>query len=272
MTNVTPQLASAIHEAVVSRREDIVRLLVDLVSVPSVTFDEGAVQDVVERNYALRGLRIDRWEATRDQIVDYLVHVGEQDTYENRPNLVGIRTGGGGPKARSLMLHGHIDTVDNGDPALWTRNPLGEVVDVAERVPGPERGIAIVDRVDVPVQHQRPGLRAAAPGPDSDQVGAVLVRILLADMHEVIDDLISGCFPAIDPETAQGVIALDDILHGPLIEGHARHGDEIDEQADDVLAPGDNRFVDRAGKLWRDVGHGMVLCVSNPGRRISLEE
>src|SRR5680860_841668 len=77
----TQQLASAIHEAVVSRREYIVRLLVDLVSVPSVTFDEGAVQDVVERNYALRGLRIDRWEATRDQIVDYLVHVGEQDTY-----------------------------------------------------------------------------------------------------------------------------------------------------------------------------------------------
>ena len=129
MTNVTPEIANAIHEAVVRRRDAIAQLLVDLVSVPSVTFEEGPVQEVVERSYAMRGLEIDRWEATREEIADYIVHVGEQDNYDNRPNLVGTRRGAGGVQARSLMLHGHIDTVDNGDPALWTRNPLGEVAD-----------------------------------------------------------------------------------------------------------------------------------------------
>lgn len=127
MPNVTPDIARAIHDAVVSRHDGIAQLLIDLVSVPSVTFDEGAVQEVVEQNYAKRGLEIDRWEASRDEIAEYLVHVGEQDTYDNRPNLVGTRRGAGGAQARSLMLHGHIDTVDNGDPALWTRNPLGEI-------------------------------------------------------------------------------------------------------------------------------------------------
>jgi acetylornithine deacetylase len=126
MTHITPELQQAIHQAVQERRDQIVQLLIDLVSVPSVTFDEGAVQEVVERNYAKRGLEIDRWEATPEEIADYLVHVGEQDVFENRPNLVGTRRGVGGANARSLMLHGHIDTVDNGDPALWTRNPFGE--------------------------------------------------------------------------------------------------------------------------------------------------
>lgn len=129
MTNVTPEIARAIHEAVVGRRDAILQLLIDLVSVPSVTFHEGAVQAVVAQNYADRRLTIDRWEATRAEIADYLVHVGEQETYDDRPNLVGVRTGSGGGNARSLMLHGHIDTVDNGDPALWTRNLLGEVAD-----------------------------------------------------------------------------------------------------------------------------------------------
>ncbi len=129
MPNITPELAAAIHETVTSRRDEITQLLVELVAVPSVTYHEGAVQEVVERNYAQRGLEIDRWEATREEIAPYLVHVGEQDTYDNRPNLVGARRAKEGAHGRSLMLHGHIDTVDNGDLALWTRNPMGEVAD-----------------------------------------------------------------------------------------------------------------------------------------------
>jgi acetylornithine deacetylase len=121
-------MRQALHDTIEARRDNIVQLLLDLVSVPSVTFQEGVVQEVVERRYAQLGLVIDRWIASRDDIEDYLVHVGEQDVYDNRPNLVGTRPGAGGPAARSLLLHGHIDTVDNGDPALWTRNPLGEVV------------------------------------------------------------------------------------------------------------------------------------------------
>jgi acetylornithine deacetylase len=138
MSPLSTTLIEAIRTTVESRRPEVVQLLLDLVAVPSVTGDEAAVQDVVERNYALRGLEIDRWEATREDIADYIVHVGEQATYANRPNLVGVRRGAGGKGAQSLMLQGHIDTVDNGDPGLWTRNPLGEAT--SDRIYG--RGAA----------------------------------------------------------------------------------------------------------------------------------
>ena len=181
MANVTPKLANDIHEAVAAKRDDIVRLLVDLVSVPSVTNDEGAVQDVVERIYASRGLRIDRWEATREEIADYLVHVGEQDSYENRPNLVGTRTGADNSSARSLMLHGHIDTVDNGDLGLWTRNPSGEVADgriygrgAADMKGGIATHIAALDALDdVGVNLTGDLLLASSVGEENGGLGAL---------------------------------------------------------------------------------------------------
>jgi len=181
MSNVSPEIVRAIHDVVVSRRHEISQLLIDLVSVPSVTFEEGPVQEVVERNYAKRGLEIDRWEATRDEIADYLVHVGEQDTYDNRPNLVGARRGAGGVQARSLMLHGHIDTVDNGDPALWTRNPLGEIADgkiygrgAADMKGGIATNIAALDVLDaIGVTLAGDLLLASSVGEENGGLGAL---------------------------------------------------------------------------------------------------
>jgi len=181
MSNVSPEIARAIHDVVVSRRHEISQLLIDLVSVPSVTFEEGPVQEVVERNYAKRGLEIDRWEATREEIADYIVHVGEQDTYDNRPNLVGSRRGAGGVQARSLMLHGHIDTVDNGDPALWTRNPLGEIADgkiygrgAADMKGGIATNIAALDVLDaIGVTLAGDLLLASSVGEENGGLGAL---------------------------------------------------------------------------------------------------
>lgn len=126
MTQISPELVSAVHDAVWSRRDAIVQLVLDLVGVESITGNEAAVQDVVERNYATRGLVIDRWETTEKDVAGYLDQVGHQSRYEGRPHLAGTRTGAGG--GRSLMLQGHIDTVDFGDTDLWTTSPLGEVV------------------------------------------------------------------------------------------------------------------------------------------------
>jgi acetylornithine deacetylase len=125
MSSISPELVKQIHETVQSRRHEIVQLVMDLVSIPSVTGHEGDVQDAVERHYAKRGLAIDRWETGPEDIAGYVVQVGEQITYDDRPHLAAARAGTGG--GRSLMLQGHVDTVDNGDPALWTKNPLGEI-------------------------------------------------------------------------------------------------------------------------------------------------
>jgi acetylornithine deacetylase len=103
-----------------------VRLLQDLVRVPSVTGEEGAVQEVVERVFRERGLAVDAWEATLDEMAPYLDHVGEQTAYENRPNIVGVRDGQGG--GRSILLNAHVDTVTGGETSAWSHDPFsGEV-------------------------------------------------------------------------------------------------------------------------------------------------
>src|SRR5215208_6314920 len=115
-------LAEAIGGAVQARREDAVSLLRELVRVPSVTGEEGAVGVIVERAFSERGLDVDTWEATREETEPYREHVGEQSSYENRPNVAGTRRGAGG--GRSILLNAHTDTVDPGDPAAWRGDPL----------------------------------------------------------------------------------------------------------------------------------------------------
>src|SRR5215211_9290156 len=107
-------LAGAIRGAVQARREDAVSLLQELVRVRSVTREEGAVGKVVGRAFSERGLDVDTWEATREETEPYREHVGEQSSYENRPNVAGTRRGAGG--GRSILLNAHTDTVDPGDP------------------------------------------------------------------------------------------------------------------------------------------------------------
>lgn len=127
MTKLDAELASAIAKAVEARRDDSVRLLQELVRVPSVTGAEGAVQEVVERAFRARGLMVDRWEATREEVTPYLDHIGEQETYENRPNVVGTRSGSGG--GRSILLNAHMDTVEGGDPSAWSHEPFSGAVE-----------------------------------------------------------------------------------------------------------------------------------------------
>jgi acetylornithine deacetylase len=116
------ELAEAIRGAVQARREDAARLLQELVRVLSVTGDEGAVGEVVERAFSERGLDVDTWDATPEEMEPYRDHVGEQDSYENRPNVAGVRRGKGG--GRSILLNAHVDTVDPGESAAWKGDPL----------------------------------------------------------------------------------------------------------------------------------------------------
>ena len=126
MGRLDAELTDAIAQVVEGRRADAVGLLQELVRTESVTGEEGAVQEVVERAFRERGLAVDRWEATPEEISPYKDHVGEQKTYSNRPNVVGVRSGRG--EGRSLLLNAHVDTVASGDPEAWSRDPFsGEI-------------------------------------------------------------------------------------------------------------------------------------------------
>jgi acetylornithine deacetylase len=122
MVELDDGLAEAIRGAVQAGREDAVSLLQELVRVPSVTGEEGAVGAVVGRAFSERGLDVDTWEATREETEPYREHVGEQSSYENRPNIAGTRRGAG--NGRSILLNAHTDTVDPGDPTAWKGDAL----------------------------------------------------------------------------------------------------------------------------------------------------
>lgn len=127
MTAIDPTLVAQIGQTIDDRRDQIIALLRSLVRVPSVTNNEGAVQEVITRALGERDLTLDTWEATPDEVAPYVDHVGQQTVFAGRTNVAAVRRGAGG--GRSILLNAHADTVENGDPATWTHDPNGgEVV------------------------------------------------------------------------------------------------------------------------------------------------
>ena len=126
MPKLDDELVGAIRGAVEARRKEAVRLLQELVRTPSATGGEGAVGVVVERAFGARDLDVDTWQATPGEMEPYRDQVGEQDSYEDRPNVTGIRRGSG--NGRSILLNAHTDTVDPGDPDAWREDPLSGTV------------------------------------------------------------------------------------------------------------------------------------------------
>lgn len=117
----------AIADAVHDLRGDIVRVLQELVRISSQTGQEGLAQDYVAETMRGFGFAVDVWEPDRRQLDSHAEFVTIGDGFAGRPNVVGVRKGSGG--GRSLILNGHIDTVETGDPAAWDRPPLsGDVI------------------------------------------------------------------------------------------------------------------------------------------------
>lgn len=114
-----------ISRAVEEGRERTVELLRSLVQVRSITGDEGAMGLRAAAAFRERGLDVETWSATAEEMRPYLEHVGEQLSYAGRPNVAGRRKGAGGAGGRSILLNAHIDTVPEGDHGLWTQPPFG---------------------------------------------------------------------------------------------------------------------------------------------------
>ena len=118
----------AIREAVDRLRPTIVEALQELVRIPSQTGDEGAVQEALARMMRGHGLDVDVWEPDAEALAPHAESVTLTPGFVGRPNVVGVQQGRGG--GRALILNGHIDTVEIGDPKPWSRDPLGgEVAD-----------------------------------------------------------------------------------------------------------------------------------------------
>jgi acetylornithine deacetylase len=123
---VNPVVIERIEASVQSLREEIAEALATLVRIPSQTGAEGAVQERVAALMRDGGLDVDIWEPDVAALRPYAEYVTLESSYAGRPNVVGVARGAGG--GRSLILNAHIDTVETGDAAAWSVDPLGAEV------------------------------------------------------------------------------------------------------------------------------------------------
>ncbi len=114
-------LVGRISQAVDAARDATIRLHQSFVRAASVTGAEGPMSACAAEAFRARGLEVETWAATAEEMRGYLEHVGEQPGYEGRMNVVGKRKGAGG--GRSILLNAHIDTVPEGDHGLWSQHP-----------------------------------------------------------------------------------------------------------------------------------------------------
>jgi acetylornithine deacetylase len=121
-------IRQAVTAAVNVLRPEIVAALQELVSIPSQTGHEGLAQEAVARLMRGHGLEVDVWEPDVAVLEEHAESVTLDGGFAGRPNVVGVYRGKG--SGRSLILNGHIDTVEVGDLESWSFGPLGgEVVD-----------------------------------------------------------------------------------------------------------------------------------------------
>ncbi len=121
-------LNNQIDQAIEKHRDQALKLLQELVRIPSLEGEELPCMDVLERQLLDMGLDVDRWIPDDDELAAHPAFVPTGFSYAERPNVVGIYRGAGG--GRSLKFNGHTDVVPIGPPELWQYGPFsGEFVD-----------------------------------------------------------------------------------------------------------------------------------------------
>ncbi|TDH35175.1 ArgE/DapE family deacylase [Pseudohoeflea suaedae] len=102
-------------------RDQAIKLLQDMVAVPSVTGDEAAIQKLMHDYLTEVGLDVDMWETDWEELKKHPGYRPVARGYEGRPNIVATLKGTGG--GRSLLLNGHTDVIPVGDGEGWSDNP-----------------------------------------------------------------------------------------------------------------------------------------------------
>lgn len=109
-----------------AHRDQAVAFLQKMVSIPSVTGDEAAIQDYLSKYMAGIGLDVDMWETDWEELKKHPGYRPVDRGYENRPNIVATWKGQGG--GRSLLLNGHTDVIPVGNGEGWSDNPWSAAI------------------------------------------------------------------------------------------------------------------------------------------------
>ncbi len=118
--------ARAITESVTNLRPQIVAALQELVRIPSQTGDELGAQLSIATMMRDHGLDVEMWEPDHRLLEPHAESVTIGNGFADRPNVLGLLHSDGA--GRSLILNGHIDTVEPGDERAWEHPPLSGAV------------------------------------------------------------------------------------------------------------------------------------------------
>jgi len=104
-----------------ANKEGAIAFLQKMVSIPSVTGDEAAIQKFVADHMKAIGLSVDMWETNWEELKKHPGYRPVDRGYAGRPNIVGTLKGTGG--GRSLILNGHTDVIPVGKGEGWSDDP-----------------------------------------------------------------------------------------------------------------------------------------------------
>jgi acetylornithine deacetylase len=118
---MTDPVRKKILDKVDASKDDAIKFLQDMVTIPSVTGDEAAIQKHMYDYLKKMGLEVDMWETNWEELKKHPGYRPVDRGYENRPNIVATLKGTGG--GRSILLNGHTDVIPVGNGEGWSDNP-----------------------------------------------------------------------------------------------------------------------------------------------------
>jgi acetylornithine deacetylase len=122
----------ALWRAIDERRDELVGIVAELVTRPSVLGKEAEVQAYVADH--LRGSGLATEACDLDESIKLQPNAGDSGVpFPGRPNVTGKRAGRGG--GRSLIVNGHIDVVSPEPVSAWTHDPWAAEI-VGDRMYG----------------------------------------------------------------------------------------------------------------------------------------
>jgi acetylornithine deacetylase len=104
-----------------THKQGAITFLQRMVSIPSVTGDEAAIQKFVSDHMKSIGLSVDMWETNWQELKKHPGYCPVDRGYVGRPNIVGTLKGTGG--GQSLLLNGHTDVIPVGKGEGWSDDP-----------------------------------------------------------------------------------------------------------------------------------------------------
>jgi len=114
-------LLDRVARKVEAEQEALVRLLQEMIRIPSVTGDEKNLARYCLEKMRDLGLETDTWEPDVQMLQQHPEFAPNATSFKGRPNVVGRLRGAGG--GRSLILNGHLDVVAPGSRDLWSYGP-----------------------------------------------------------------------------------------------------------------------------------------------------